>query len=576
MRTRRYIPGKMLLLLMAAAMLGGCTKEELGGGEPLPEGKYPLEFTSQMYGMEVTRATSANTWDGGEEIALKVAGSDTRKYTVSDQSTGKISAAAGVTPFYWTSTSETKTVSAYYPFALASASVITVKDAQNDAANYQASDALYVASTSIAFNAATKKLIFKHLPAKVVAHLKAGDGVTPTEVQGATVKFVSQSLTASFNSSTGAVTAAQPGSSSVASNVITTASGFAKSVQALLVPCQMQNKQFIEVTIGSDKFYYTPTSDTDGKLESGKVCTYEITVKRDGIEVKLTASGEWTNGGNDDVQSRGFSMKFRIDLTSYSTDMTYILPFKTSGNTGSYTLVVDWGDDKQRTTIPSGTDLTTAAAALLLTHTYTDAKEYTITINTTEEDFSKEQIPGFKPGSYRTDNNNNNLKLKSLLSPLLNTGETDFSNCFANCASLTSLLSGLFDYNTEVTNFSSCFALNGSTSSSTNGWIPPRLFAKHLKATNFQQCFQGQTLLLLNSDIFCEETSENMQNRFVGQTVNFANCFDKVGKDAGSGFNQTAPALWGYKKVSFTSTECFKDHHSTKVTNASSIPADWK
>lgn len=575
MRTRRYIPGKMQLLLMVVAMLGGCTKEELGGGEPLPEGKYPLEFTSQMYGMEVTRATPDSKWNGDEEIAIRV-GSDTRKYTVSDKNTGKITAAAGVVPFYWTSTTETKTVSAYYPYALAKATQIEVKTTQSVDADYQASDALYAAAATIAFSATPKELTFKHLPVKVVANLKAGDGVTPADVQGATVKFVSQSLTASFNSSTGVVTAATPGSFSVVPNAITSpATGFNKSVQALLVPCQMQNKQFIEVTIGSDKFYYTPTTATDGLLESGKVCTYEITVKRNDIEVKLTESGEWTNGGNDDVQSRGFSMKFRIDLTSYSSDKTYILPFKTSGSTGSYTLTVDWGDGSTRTTIPSGTDLTAATAASLLTHSYNEAKEYTITINTTQENFSAEQIPGFKPGNYRT-TNNNNLKLKSLLSPLLNTGETDFSNCFANCASLTSLLIGLFDYNTEVTNFASCFALDGSTPSSTNGRIPAKLFAKHLKATNFQQCFQGQTLLLLISDIFCEETPENMQNRFAGQTVNFANCFDKVGKDVSSTFSQTAPALWDYGRVSFTSTECFKDHHNTKVTNASSIPAGWK
>lgn len=559
---------------MAAAMLGGCTKEELGGGDPLPEGKYPLEFTTQMYGMDVTRATSGNTWDGGEQIAIRV-GSDTRKYTVSDKNTGKITSAAGVVPFYWTSTTETKTVSAYYPFALASASEITVNSAQNIPANYQVSDALYAAPTSIAFAATEKKLTFKHLPAKVVANLKAGDGVTNMEVQGATVKFVSQSLTAPFDNATGAVTAASVGSSSVVSNVLSTpAYGFAKSVQALLLPCQMKGNKFIEVTtVSGDKFYYTPTSDTDGKLESGKVCTYEITVKRDDIEVVLKESGAWTGGGNEDVQSRSFSMKFRIDLTSYSMDKTYILPFKTSGSTGSYTLTVDWGDGSTRTTIPSGTDLTAATAASLLTHSYNEAKEYTITINTTQENFSAEQIPGFKPGNYRT-TNNNNLKLKSLLSPLLNTGETDFSNCFANCASLTSLLIGLFDYNTEVTNFASCFALDGSTPSSTNGRIPAKLFAKHLKATNFQQCFQGQTLLLLISDIFCDEATEKA-TRFAGKTVNFTNCFDKVGKDVSSTFSQTAPALWEYTGT-FTSTECFKDHHNTKVTNASSIPADWK
>jgi len=57
------------MLLLAAA---GCSNEmDTSGGEALPKGKYPLEFTSQMLGTSLTRSTTDNTWSGGEEVGVK-------------------------------------------------------------------------------------------------------------------------------------------------------------------------------------------------------------------------------------------------------------------------------------------------------------------------------------------------------------------------------------------------------------------------------------------------------------------------------------------------------------------------
>lgn len=575
-------------------MLGGCTEEKSEGAQTLLEGKYPLEFTSQMYGMDVTRATSDNTWSGGEKIAIRVTGNEIKEYTISENNTGKITASSNVVPFYWTSINETKTVSAFYPYDLASANVISVKEAQNDAENYQASDALYAANSEIKFNNSPNTLLFKHLSAKVVVNLKAGDGSTDADLQGATVKFVNQSLTAPFNNMTGVVTAAPVGSSSVSPNVLDApADGFQKSVRALLVPCQMNGKKFIEVAIGSKKYYYTPTNENDGKLESGKAYTYSVTVNRSNIEVIQNESNEWGNGGEENVQSsRGLSMSFTIDLTTGS-DREYTIPFK-QDNSGDYTLTVDWGDSSKNDTIKSG------GQTRNVVHTYPEAKVYTITITTTQKDFSKAQIPGFSPSEYPKDM----LKLKSLLTPLLNTGDesfdglfkdcknlttitgnlfinnpqvNDFASCFENCNSLSSIPSGLFDKNTAATDFSKCFSVESSGNSKMSGQIPAKLFAKNLKAINFKSCFLNQTKLTINSDIFCEETEENMKNRFSDvEKVYFESCFKNVGSDQSvSDAAGTVPALWGYeykgeKFIPF----CFEN--IGKVTNAAEIPNDWK
>lgn len=565
MRKKHDVASKAVFVLLTL-FASSCTNETMPGGDaPLPTGKYPLEFTSQMYGMDVTRATSANSWDGGEQIALKI-GSEVKQYTAA--TTGAITS---ITPFYWTNTGETKTVSAYYPYALATATTITIKQDQNDAANYQASDALYAPATPFAFTDATKSLTFRHLPAKVVTNLKAGDGVTTTEVQGATVKFVSQSLTAPFNNTTRVVTVASTGSATVTPNTITTVSNYQKSVQALLVPCQLQNKQFIAVTLGSDTFYYTPTG-TDGNLESGKGYTYAITVKRDGIEVKLTESGAWT-GGSENVQSLPL-MAFTIDLTNYSTDMTYTLPFKTSPTVKTTCeMTVDWGDG-EITPFLSGTSLAINSTAF--THTYTEAKEYTITIITAQTDFSQEQIPGFNPGSYRP-TNNNVKKLKSLLTPLLNTWESRFNRCFYYCSNLSgSIPKDLFVNNKQVTDFGGCF----TECSELSGEIPAGLFATNPLVTNFQQCFDGCTKLTMNANIFCNETNGEGATRFLNKSVSFLYCFRNVGSHTDVKDNAgTAPALWDYSYGTGTptKTKCFLGIGT--VTNKAALDASdaaWK
>jgi len=143
---------------------------------------------------------------------------------------------------------------AYYPYIYATASVLTVQ-ADQSGSGYQSSDVLFAPATSIAFTDATKSLTFQHLPVKVIVNLKNGDGVSAAEVQGATVEFINQRCYASFDCTTGVVTPALPGSSTLTPNTLPTpASGCQKSVQALLVPCQMQGNQFNKVTIGNDSF----------------------------------------------------------------------------------------------------------------------------------------------------------------------------------------------------------------------------------------------------------------------------------------------------------------------------------
>lgn len=75
----------------------------------LPDGKYPMTFTAAVDGLTVTRTTTENSWEGGEEVAVQI-GNTVKKYIVSaDKKTLSSS-----DPFYWEKSDESKNVTAWH------------------------------------------------------------------------------------------------------------------------------------------------------------------------------------------------------------------------------------------------------------------------------------------------------------------------------------------------------------------------------------------------------------------------------------------------------------------------------
>lgn len=291
------------VLLLAAA----CTQDELSGGkgEPLPEGKYPMTFATTVEGVTATRATTDNSWAGGEDVAVQVGTANPKKYTASTD--GKLSAATGETPFYWESTTEEKTVSAWYPYSATKPTSFSVKKDQSGTDGtdgYQASDLIYAASQKVTYSG-SKELNFNHLPVKVVVNLKAGDGVTADEVKVASVTIINQSLTSGAitdgtNTADWSVAQVANGDIGITPKTVTTAAtDCQKSVQALLVPRQMKGVSFIKVTAGGNDYYYTPEKETDANLQAGQQYTYTITVTKNGLTVTASGAAEWTGTGTE-------------------------------------------------------------------------------------------------------------------------------------------------------------------------------------------------------------------------------------------------------------------------------------
>lgn len=309
----RLITFRNLILAGFTCLLAASCSED-DSGNCLPDGKYPMTFTAGVEGLTVTRATVDGTWAGNEAVAVQV-GSDVKEYTVATN--GNLTVDGDVL-HYWNSIK--MTVSAWYckTYFAARPTTFTVAADQSSSSDgskngYQQSDFLYTPSKTITFSKTeSAELTFKHLPAKVVVNLKAGKGVAEEEVTAATVRFVNVSLTSGTIAEDGTVTQATTYDDTITpANITSAATGYQKSIQALLVPQQMQEQQFIKVTISGYDYYYTPTDEIDANLTTGKQYTYAITVNKTGLEVKLSDTNATWTGGEEAVTGKtpavGFS-----------------------------------------------------------------------------------------------------------------------------------------------------------------------------------------------------------------------------------------------------------------------------
>ncbi len=289
---RNSVLAGMLCLVAASCSDDGDTDNRL------PDGKYPMTFTASVDGLAVSRATSEGSWigDGTEKVAIQI-GQDVKKYTAA--SGGSLTVDENEDgPFCWTS--KAMQVSAWYPYSETQPKTFSIKEDQKDN-GYQESDFLY-AMEKITFETgnSSANLVFKHLPAKVIVNLKNGDGVREDEVSGATVSFVNQATVSgeiTWNEDAGTVSVEQIKSvdlsGAITPNEIDPASSYQKSVQALLAPKQMQNQQFIKVTLDGFDYFYTPTKEDDADLAAGKLYTYNITVKKEGLSVTTEKPVSW-------------------------------------------------------------------------------------------------------------------------------------------------------------------------------------------------------------------------------------------------------------------------------------------
>ena len=270
-----------IMYLWAALVLAACTGDD---DAAWPEGGVPLELYAAVEGYSSanaqTRATTENRWEGGEKVWLRIEGVyGMKEIRLEVDSDGKLI----IDGDWWRSPDEEKIIDGEYYNSQASASFSVQADQSNE--GYQDSDYMFAPRICITVTSPDKTLVFRHVTAKVVVHLKAGNGVTDDELQRATVTFENLTCTrGSVNLSNGTAEQVRPGTDHITPNEVTPAAdGYVRTVRALLPPQDMSGRKFVKIVIGGKTFYYTPAAG-EANFFSGKMYEYRLTVTSEGIE----------------------------------------------------------------------------------------------------------------------------------------------------------------------------------------------------------------------------------------------------------------------------------------------------
>lgn len=290
------IGGWLPVVMLICGVLASCSSED-ESSMPLPDGKYPLQLTAEVARPQ-TRAGGKDAWTGGEEIRVSLEGVFGNKTYVLDAS-GNASPKDAANAIYWKNTAEAR-VSAWTP------DIEAETDISDQSGGYAAFDVLY--ASAIGRYDQAINLRFIHRMTKIEVILKAGEGITEEELEGATVTIFGDPLT---HSTAGLVS---PGDQSDG-EIKPYYDAATKKYEALVPPQNMTGKPLVRISIGSNAFTYTPDTDAAGKFGyfGGKRYAYTITVKANGIDVQSVTSGTWVANGEENVTSKRVKQSFTAD-----------------------------------------------------------------------------------------------------------------------------------------------------------------------------------------------------------------------------------------------------------------------
>lgn len=335
---------KILLLALVAATLTACSSDSeapqapvaskqpivLGTGMPtMRSNKQDLQKTELEAGTTVgvyiyfkdETTTNATYTYGYKNIAYKVSGTagDLAIVTSTDQ------------PYYPDVKTQNVDIYAFAPQVYSGTAELNTLTAVNDVfatkadqtaeADYRASDFVWGKKANVAAPSTTstkQEITMDHMLSKVNINIAAGDGMTFSRLEGATIKLNGVKLKGTVNFTTGAVTPSTDASNTATAVTLTTATASAnqKSItisgtstidgtydaytsSAIIIPQDVAAaNNFIEITLataygGSTYKYKTAATTT---FEAKKVHTFNIVLGTAGIDLTTTIA-DWTDGG---------------------------------------------------------------------------------------------------------------------------------------------------------------------------------------------------------------------------------------------------------------------------------------
>lgn len=310
--------------LLMSVLFAACSQDEVTPQDtPLPEGKYPLEFTA--YGLEAvatsakvgTRATSDGDWNGMKTVYVIQNGNrnDIKTYNVNVSSDdNKTATLTSSNPFWWTNTDETKTVSAWYPqlridnkpyvpqtnccWYLKTDQSAGIQ--QTTTTNY--GDLLWAHATGIERERST--LTFKHLTTKVVINIMESDylkGFSSKDISVTLMNFYHVGIIRENGVNLEFYTAQNPydrGNITPHRLEQPLTEKAHTSFEALVIPENIDG-QSIEIKVNNATYKWDlalPNSAT--KLEGGTVYTFNLNLKANDLTVTTGSSMTWNTGGN--------------------------------------------------------------------------------------------------------------------------------------------------------------------------------------------------------------------------------------------------------------------------------------
>lgn len=288
-------------LCYMAALVGfaACTQDELTGDTG--KGQYPLTLTATVAGGADTRATVEGTWDGSEEIALKVDDDDaTYTYTVEDTN-GNMSG-----DYYWKSTDDI-TVQGFYPFEAATATEWKVETQQDIKGNYQGSDLLVSQKEQITWEGKDNaSLSFYHQTAKVVVHVHNSGIIEGKTGLSMTVGYNDNIyIDGKLGSINNGIYEWEQGDTqgtiipyNLGSQPMSDRSSSLVSFGALVIPQTINAEETLfTFTLDGQTYYYIVPVDGI-TWETGKEYTYNMTLTMDGtvtVDNAIGLPGGWTD-----------------------------------------------------------------------------------------------------------------------------------------------------------------------------------------------------------------------------------------------------------------------------------------
>ncbi len=302
-----------LILVAAALVLAACSQDE-PTGDSLPGGKRPLVINAsglQAIATPQTRGTLEGNWDGVKTVGVQVEiipSFPSKEYKVETEDgsgTAHLSPAeplgAGDMAFWWTSTTETKIVTAWCPYGEGYIpSVWTIPEKQT-AENMQAADLLCARKEGMTLqDCETGTFEFRHMLSKVRINLKASDYLQ--NAAKVDVRLLDQYTMANCNDMPQTLSGISTRDHSITPcQLETPGSGCYASYEALVIPLDADEvaatDELIGITVdGAEYVYHLPDDYNNALFLGGYVYTFNITVDAKGLEVSVAQSTAWTSG----------------------------------------------------------------------------------------------------------------------------------------------------------------------------------------------------------------------------------------------------------------------------------------